>query len=81
MPVLRLVEIPYQRLQLGLTRQLGRAIELEADYLRLDRADGFLGYYDYTQDVLRVRFGFDPFATLANAGSCLCSSVNPRCVV
>jgi len=47
-------------LQLGLTRQLGRAIDLEADYLRLDRADGFLGYYDYTQDVLRVRFGFHP---------------------
>jgi tetratricopeptide (TPR) repeat protein len=46
--------------QLGLARQLGRAVELEVDYLRLDRTDGFLGYYDYAQDVLRVRFGFHP---------------------
>jgi hypothetical protein len=53
-------EYDYLGLQLGLVRQLGRAVELEADYLRLDRADGFLGYYDSTQDVLRVRFGFHP---------------------
>ena len=46
--------------QLGLVRQLGRAVELEVDYLRLDRTDEFLGYYDYTQDVLRARFGFHP---------------------
>ena len=48
----------------GFTRQLGRAVELEADYLRLDRTDEFVGYYDYTQDVLRVRFGFRPTARL-----------------
>ncbi|HEY3516400.1 MAG TPA: hypothetical protein VGL98_05085, partial [Gammaproteobacteria bacterium] len=53
-------EYDHLGLQLGVERQLGRAVELEADYLRLDRADGFLGYYDYTQDVLRVRFGFHP---------------------
>ena len=47
-------------LQLGLVRQLGRAVELEVDYLRLDRTDEFLGYYDYTQDVLRARFAFHP---------------------
>jgi tetratricopeptide (TPR) repeat protein len=46
--------------QLGLVRQLGRAVELEVDYLRLDRTDEFLGYYDYTQDVLRARFAFHP---------------------
>ena len=55
-------EYDHLGLQLGVERQLGRAVELEADYLRLDRADGFLGYYDYTQDVLRVRFGFHPTA-------------------
>jgi len=53
-------EYDYAGLQLGLERQLGRAVALEADYLRLDRTDGFVGYYDYTQDVLRVGFGFHP---------------------
>jgi tetratricopeptide (TPR) repeat protein len=57
-------EYDHSGLQLGVHRQLGRAVELEADYLRLDRADGFVGYYDYTQDVLRVRFGFKPMARL-----------------
>jgi tetratricopeptide (TPR) repeat protein len=46
--------------QLGVTRRLGRAVELEADYLRLERTDEFLGYYDYTQDVLRVAAAFRP---------------------
>jgi hypothetical protein len=46
--------------RIGLSRSLGRAVLLEADYLRLDRADEFLGYYDYTQDVLRVGFAFSP---------------------
>ena len=50
----------YGAVQLGLARELGRAVELEVDYLRLDRTDEFLGYYDYTQDVLRVGFGFRP---------------------
>ncbi len=54
----------HRGLKLGLERRLGRAIELEADYLRLDRTDEFVGYYDYTQDVLRVRFGFKPMARL-----------------
>jgi hypothetical protein len=49
-------------LQLGLARRLGRAANLEADYLRLERTDEFVGYYDYAQDVLRVRFGFRPTA-------------------
>jgi hypothetical protein len=46
--------------QLGLARRLGRAVELTADYLRLDRTDEFAGYYDYTQDVLRVGFELHP---------------------
>ena len=57
-------EYDHSGLQLGLHRWLGRAVELEADYLRLERADAFAGYYDYTQDVLRVRFGFKPMARL-----------------
>ncbi|HUQ52703.1 MAG TPA: tetratricopeptide repeat protein [Gammaproteobacteria bacterium] len=46
--------------QLGVTRQLGAAVELAADYLRLQRTDEFLGYYDYTQDVLRLGAAFRP---------------------
>jgi hypothetical protein len=53
-------EYVYGGLQLGLARRLGRAVALEADYLRLERTDEFLGYYDYTQDVLRVSFAFNP---------------------
>lgn len=47
-------------LKLGVTRRLGAAVELEADYLRLERTDEFLGYYDYTQDALRVAAVFRP---------------------
>jgi tetratricopeptide (TPR) repeat protein len=53
-------EYDYRGLELGLARRLGRAVELEADYLRLERTDEFVGYYDYTQDVLKVGFQFEP---------------------
>jgi hypothetical protein len=53
-------EYVHHGVQLGLVRRLGRAVELEADYSRVDRTDEFLGYYDYTQDVLRVGLGFIP---------------------
>jgi len=53
-------EYGHTGVQLGLHRQLGRAVAFNADYLRLERADEFLGYYDYTQDVLRVGFEFNP---------------------
>jgi tetratricopeptide (TPR) repeat protein len=53
-------EYSYGGVELGLSRRLSRAVDFEADYLRLDRTDEFLGYYDYTQDVLRVGFGFAP---------------------
>jgi tetratricopeptide (TPR) repeat protein len=46
--------------QLGVTRRLGAAVELTGDYLRLERTDEFLGYYDYTQDVLRLGAAFRP---------------------
>ena len=48
-------EYDYRGLQIGVTRQVGRAIEIGLDYLKLDRLDEFVGYYDYTQDVLRLR--------------------------
>lgn len=54
----------HRGLEVGIARQLGRAVHLDADYSRLDRTDEFVGYYDYTQDVLRVRFGFRPMARL-----------------
>jgi hypothetical protein len=50
----------YGGVQLGVRRQLGRVVELDADYFRLERVDAFLGYYDYTQDVLRLRAVFRP---------------------
>jgi hypothetical protein len=53
-------EYGYMGLEFGVVRQLGRAIDLEADYLRLERVDDFLGYYDYSEDALRVRATFRP---------------------
>jgi hypothetical protein len=53
-------EYSHSGMQLGITRQLGRAVEIGADYLVVERIDEFLGYYDYTQDVLRLRVGFKP---------------------
>ena len=53
-------EYGYMGVEFGVVRQLGRAIELTADYLRLERVDEFLGYYDYTEDALRLRATFRP---------------------
>jgi tetratricopeptide (TPR) repeat protein len=50
----------YRGAAVGITRRVGRAVELGFDYLRLDRIDEFLGYYDYTQDVARLRATFRP---------------------
>jgi len=55
-------EYVYSGVQVGVSRQMGRTVALDADYLRLDRSDEFLGYYDYVQDVLRVRATFRPNA-------------------
>jgi hypothetical protein len=53
-------EYGYGGVRLGLTRHLGRAVELHADFLRVERTDEFVGYYDYAQNVLRLRFQFHP---------------------
>jgi tetratricopeptide (TPR) repeat protein len=53
-------EYGYMGLEVGVVRELGRAIELSADYLRLERVDEFLGYNDFTEDGLRLRATFRP---------------------
>jgi hypothetical protein len=69
----------HRGVQVGVTRQLGRAVELEADYLRLERVDEFVGYYDYTQDVLRLRARFRPAPRFDLALSALARSYDyPR---
>lgn len=50
----------YAGVELGMTRQLGRAVALEVDYSRVERTDRFVGYYDYTRDALRLRATFKP---------------------
>jgi hypothetical protein len=53
-------EYSHLGVQLGVTRALGAAVELEADLMRIERTDDFLGYFDYTQDVLRLGAAFRP---------------------
>jgi tetratricopeptide (TPR) repeat protein len=53
-------EYVYTGVQLGMSRQMGRVATIDADYLFLDRTDEYLGYYDYTQHVLRLRATFRP---------------------
>jgi hypothetical protein len=67
-------EYAYDGVQLGLARRLGRAAELEADFLRVERTDEFVGYYDYTQDVLRLRFQLHPAPRLRLALAALARS-------
>ena len=55
-------EYAHLGVQLGVTRRLGAAIDLKADYLRLERTDEFVGYYDYAQDGLRFGAAFRPSA-------------------
>jgi len=50
----------YRGVQLGFERQLTRSFTIHLDYLLLDRVDEFLGYYDYTQNVVRLRGTFRP---------------------
>lgn len=54
------LEYDYAGLELGITYKLSRASELGVDFLHLDRRDAFIGYYDSTQDRLRLRFSYRP---------------------
>ena len=58
------LEYDYRGAQLGVSRQLGEAFEIGLDYLRLERIDGFVGYYDYTQDVVRLGAEYRPNSRL-----------------
>jgi tetratricopeptide (TPR) repeat protein len=55
-----ILEYDYSGLELGVTYRLSRAFEIGADYLRLQRLDAFEGYYDSTQDQLRLRASYRP---------------------
>jgi hypothetical protein len=45
---------------IGVDRRFGQRIDLGFSYLRLTRVDGFVGYADYTQDVVTLRASFRP---------------------
>jgi hypothetical protein len=53
-------EYDYNGVELGIERQLTRTIDLDFDYLRVERTDTFLGYYDYREDAVRLRAVFRP---------------------
>jgi tetratricopeptide (TPR) repeat protein len=61
----------YRGVQLGVARRVTRSLTLDLDFLRLDRIDEFLGYNDYTQDVLRLRALYTPSARFSLAASAL----------
>lgn len=54
------LEYGYTGVQLGLVRDLSRTLELSVDYMRLERSDRYVGYYDYTQDVVRLGADYRP---------------------
>jgi len=68
------LEYDYSGLQIGVRRRVGDAFELRFDYLRLERVDGFVGYYDYTQDVVRLGARYRPSSRL-EAGAAVSSHV------
>lgn len=53
-------EYGYTGIGVGVVRQLGRVVELEARYSRTERIDEFLGYYDYSEDALHFSATFRP---------------------
>ena len=50
----------YRGVEVGMEHDFGRLFRLEFDYLRVDRMDQFLGYYDYDQHVYRLGATFRP---------------------
>lgn len=58
------LEYDYRGAQLGFTRRISRAFRVDMDLLRLERTDQFQGYYDYTQNMLRLRASYRPNARL-----------------
>ena len=56
------LEYDYQGAEIGMRRRLLKSVDLEFDYLRLNRTDGFVGYNDYIQDVVGLRAVYRPNA-------------------
>ncbi len=54
------LEYDYSGVEIGVSYKPVRAVELSVDYLQLDRQDGFVGYYDNTQDRLRLKLNYRP---------------------
>lgn len=50
----------YRGVGLGITRELTRAFEVELELLAVERLDEFVGYYDYTQNVVSLRARYRP---------------------
>jgi hypothetical protein len=53
-------EYDYTAAQIGMRRRITDKIDVSLDYMRLERVDQFVGYYDYTQDIVRLRAVFWP---------------------
>ncbi|NNC63590.1 MAG: tetratricopeptide repeat protein [Gammaproteobacteria bacterium] len=58
------LEYDYSGMELGVSYKIGRPFEIGVSYSRLDRRDMFVGYYDYTQDYIRLRATYRPTARL-----------------
>jgi hypothetical protein len=54
------LEYVYQGVDFGLRRKITEYLEFDLNYMLLDRTDRFVGYHDYTQDVLRFRLSVKP---------------------
>jgi hypothetical protein len=58
------LEYGYVGVELKATRRLFDSLELELTYLSLDRTDVFLGYNDYTQDIVGLHAVYRPHRRL-----------------
>lgn len=50
----------YSSAQLGVSRRIGRSFQIDMDLLALERVDEYLGYSDYSQQVVRLRALYRP---------------------
>jgi tetratricopeptide (TPR) repeat protein len=54
------LEYAYQGVDIGLKRKITKYVEFDFGYMLLDRTDQFVGYNDYSQDILRLRASVNP---------------------
>ncbi len=62
------VEYDYQGVELSYRRLIGNALIAEVSLRRLDRADRFVGYYDYVQDSAAISLSYRPNRRLRITG-------------